>query len=110
MTNKYNPWASYHTEYTRRLERDRAIVERDEARRVACEQYTRANKLERNKDFNEKRITNQKLSIEFFQQNEKKLKRERDKLATALKAIEESSCITGSEAAQMSRAALDGVE
>ena len=32
MTNKYNPWASYHTEYTRRLERDRAIVERDEAR------------------------------------------------------------------------------
>ena len=50
MTNKYNPWASYHTEYTRRLERDRAIVERDEARRLFYNERERVEKAEQKRD------------------------------------------------------------
>ena len=83
MTKYGYPYSGYHTEYTRRLERDRAIAERDEARAWAI----------RYKKLYEKSRKLYYLWVAFSNQNKmraEKAEREKLLLLEALKGIADS--------------------
>jgi hypothetical protein len=70
---EHDPWEPYHTEYTRRLERDKAIAQRDEAARLFLNERKRTRKLKqeldeaiRSRDMHEKAANQWRESWEKF--------------------------------------------